>query len=104
MTISILQVRFSSHPHRSQAQRVELIAETVSLRVIAVIPHRWRLAASGLANPGKCALYGFCLALRASYRQSFSGSVRLACFSHTVRELASAEAVDRAKTAVIFSR
>lgn len=38
MTTSILHTRFSLHPHRSQAQGVDLIAETAPLRLIAFAP------------------------------------------------------------------
>jgi len=46
-TISILHKRFSSHPQRSQAKGIDVIAETPPLRLIAFAP----LAASPCRAP-----------------------------------------------------
>jgi hypothetical protein len=53
MTTSILQARFSSHPHRSQAQGVDVIAETAPLRLIASAP-----LAGGLLPRPACGALG----------------------------------------------
>jgi hypothetical protein len=53
MTTSILQARFSSHPHRSQAQGVDVIAETAPLRLIAFAP-----LAGGLLPRPACGALG----------------------------------------------